>query len=89
MKKSKEKSAADDYDRTVNELFFESKAKASDRLQTEEEVLRKEKMKLEELEVLDCIISYLSHIILFIHLFEYSFAMLCLFHRFFYRNKEG
>ena len=46
-----EKPAADDYDRTVNELFFESKAKASDRLQTEEEILKNEKSQLEELEV--------------------------------------
>lgn len=51
MKKLQEKPAADDYDRTVNELFFESKAKASNRLQTEEELIRNEKSKLEQLEV--------------------------------------
>lgn len=49
--KERKREPCDDYDVTVNELFFEGKtAKATDRLKTEEEVAREEKAKLEELE---------------------------------------
>ncbi|XP_057308603.1 nucleolar protein 14-like [Hydractinia symbiolongicarpus] len=43
-------SKPDDYDKTVNELIFEAKGKATDRLKTEEEIAQEEKKRLEELE---------------------------------------
>ena len=50
--KQRDRILADDYDRTVNELFFETKkAKAADRMKTEEEKAQEEKQLLEKLEV--------------------------------------
>jgi nucleolar protein 14 len=41
----------DDYDRLVKELIFDSRARATDRLKTPEEIAQEEKQKLEALEV--------------------------------------
>ncbi|XP_066911191.1 nucleolar protein 14-like [Clytia hemisphaerica] len=49
--KQRDRIPADDYDRTVNELFFETKkAKATDRMKTEGEKAQEEKQLLEKLE---------------------------------------
>ncbi|KAI8492824.1 nucleolar complex protein 14 [Branchiostoma belcheri] len=49
-KEEREKPKADDYDIMVRELGFEIKAKASDRLKTEEELAREEQERLQKLE---------------------------------------
>ncbi|XP_019626032.1 PREDICTED: nucleolar protein 14-like [Branchiostoma belcheri] len=49
-KEEREKPKPDDYDIMVRELGFEIKAKASDRLKTEEELAREEQERLQKLE---------------------------------------
>ncbi|KAG8884046.1 nucleolar complex protein 14 [Tulasnella sp. 331] len=44
------RSGADDYDRTVKELFYEQRAQPTDRIRTEEEMAAEEKAKLEKAE---------------------------------------
>lgn len=44
------KTPVDDYDRAVRELKFESRGKPSDRLKSQEEIMKEEKDKLEALE---------------------------------------
>lgn len=44
------KSTADDYDKLVNELIFETRAKATDRMKTDEEIAKEEADRLMKLE---------------------------------------
>lgn len=41
----------DDYDRAVRELVYERRGQPTDRMKTEEEIAKEEKMRLEKLEV--------------------------------------
>lgn len=54
MKKSEneneEKPKPDDYDRALKEMIFEPRGEVTDKLQSEEEIAKKEKQRLEELE---------------------------------------